>query len=399
MKLNLKDGKQFVIVCATDLSIGSSVPKEIMVAPYGHWKGFRGDDGTPIEFEVTPELADKMVAYHKKLKERFPSRDLVIDYEHQTQEDTQAPAAGWMLSDVFKKEDGVYARVKEWTKKAADYLLNKEYRYGSPVLIFNGFDKETNERVPLRLKNLALTNEPFLDNYKPIVAKDDEASTVIYLTDSTKPHNGGTTMLEQVLKLLGLDPNATIEAVQAAIDKLKSSATTVAAKYTTAMKELGLKEDASVDDVKVFALKHTTILAELGLKATDTIDQIKTAIVAAKDNGSKQVDLKDYVKRTEHETLVLQLKTRDVNDAVLAAMKSGKIAKASEAGFRELALTDLKKFNDLMATIPDYSAVPLLEIETKDVKGKPADAAADPATVEIAAKAGVSSEDIKKYGK
>jgi len=206
-------------------------------------------------------------------------------------------------------------------------------------------------------------------------------------------------MLEQVLKLLGLDPNATIEAVQAAIDKLKSSATTVAAKYTTAMKELGLKEDASVDDVKVFALKHTTILAELGLKATDTIDQIKTAIVAAKDNGSKQVDLKDYVKRTEHETLVLQLKTRDVNDAVLAAMKSGKIAKASEAGFRELALTDLKKFNDLMATIPDYSAVPLLEIETKDVKGKPADAAADPATVEIAAKAGVSSEDIKKYGK
>ena len=204
MKSDLKAKEQFVIVRATDLSVGGSLPKEIMVAPYGHWKGFRGDNGTPIEFEVTPELADQMVAYHQKLKERFPSRDLVVDYEHQTQEDVQAPAAGWLFSNVFKKEDGVYATVKEWTKKAADYLLTKEYRYGSPVLIYNGFDKETNERVPLRLKNLALTNEPFLDNYKPIVAKDTESSIVIYLTDSTKQHNGGTTMLESILKLLGL---------------------------------------------------------------------------------------------------------------------------------------------------------------------------------------------------
>ena len=398
MKLSLKEKEQYLIVRATDLSTLSGVPKEIMVAPYGHWKGFRGADGATIEFEITPELADMMVAYHKKLKERFPLRDLVIDYEHQTQDDTQAPAAGWMFSDVFKKEDGVYAIVKEWTKKAADYLLNKEYRYGSPVLIYNGFDKETNEKVPLRLKNLALTNEPFLDNYKPIVAKDAEPSIVIYLTDSTKPHNGGTTMLESILKLLGLAADATLDQVQSAIDKLRNSATTVAAKYTAAMKELGLKDDASVDDVKVFALKHSTLLTELGLKATDTVDQIKTAIIAAKDPGSKQVDLKDYVKRSEHETLVLQLKTRDVNDAVSAAMSKGKIAKASESGFRELALADLKKFNDLMATIPDYSAVPLKEIEAKDIK-KGIDAAADPNVIDIAGKAGVTSDEIKRFGK
>ena len=165
------------------------------------------------------------------------------------------------------------------------------------------------------------------------------------------------------------------------------------------MKELGLKEDASADDVKVFALKHTTILTELGLEATDTVDQIKTAIVAAKDNGSKAVDLKDYVKRSELETVTLQLKTRDVDDALRAAMGNGKIAKASEAGFREIALKDLKQFNDLMATIPDFSAVPLQEIEAKNITKKPEDAAADPNVVEIAAKAGVSVDDIKKHGK
>jgi hypothetical protein len=205
-------------------------------------------------------------------------------------------------------------------------------------------------------------------------------------------------MLESILKLLGLAADATLDQVQSAIDKLKTSATTVAAKYTVAMKELGLKDDASVDDVKVFALKHTTILAELGLKATDTVDQIKTAIVAAKDNGSKQFDLKDYVKKSDFQTLELQLKMRDVNDSIVLAMSKGKIAKASETGFRELALADLKKFNDLMATIPDYSAVPLMEIKAKDIK-KGIDAAADPNVLEIAEKAGVTSDEIKKFGK
>jgi phage I-like protein len=401
MKSNLKNSEQYVIVRATDLSAVNGVPMEIMVAPYGKWKGYQAPDGTKIEFEITPELCDGLIAYHRSLKERFPLRDLVIDYEHQTENDVEAPAAGFMFSDVFKKADGVYARVKQWTKRAEEYLLNGEYRYASPVLIFNGFDKETGEKVPLRLKNLALTNEPFLDNYKPISAKDGGTPTLIYLTDSPQLINGGNTMLQEIMKLLGLDANATIDAVKAKLDEWKKAATdaasTVAAKYTSAMKELGLKDDASVEDVRAFALKHTTILTELGLKASDTVDHIKSVIVTAKGSGTQQVDLKEYVKKSDFETLQLQMKTRDVNEAISAAVQKGKIAPASVEEFKKIALRDLTQFNDLMAKVPDYTAVPLQEIIAKNVTSA-ASKEPDANTIEVAGKAGVSAEDIKKFG-
>lgn len=400
MKSHLKNSEQYIVVRATDLSMVNGVPMEIMVAPYGKWKGYQAADGTKIEFEITPELVDELVAYHQALKERFPLRDLVIDYEHQTENDMEAPAAGFMFSDVFKKADGVYARVKQWTKRAEEYLLNGEYRYASPVLIFNGYDKETGEKVPLRLKNLALTNEPFLDNYKPISAKDGGTPTLIYLTDSPKPINGGTTMLEMILKMLGLDANATSEAVHAKINEMKNAATsavsTVAAKYTSAMQELGLKDDASVEDVKTFALKHTTILQELGVKAADTVEHIKEVIVAAKGGSAQQVDLKEYVKKSEFHVLELQLKVRDVDNAVRVAIMKGKISSATQDDYKEQAMNDLKKFNDLMAKIPDYSAVPLQEIIAKDVK--PHSTAADQNTLDVAEMAGVSKADVEKYG-
>jgi phage I-like protein len=395
MKLDPK--QSFTIIRANDLGAIATVPTEIMVAPYGKWKGYKADDGSKIEFEVTPELGDQAIAYHRSLKERFPQRDLVIDYEHQSEIDVQAPAAGWMFSDIFKKDDGIYARVKNWTKKASEYLLNGEYRYASPVLLFNGVDKETDERVPLRVKSLALTNNPFMDNYKPITAKDNAATTVIYLTEPQKPINGGNTMLEQILKLLGLDPTATIDAVKAKLDEWKNAATTVAAKYKSAMTELGLKDDAPVEDVKALALKHNTILQELGVKATDTVDHIKQVIVAAKDKTTQQLDLKDYVKKTDFEAVQLQLKERDVNDAITLAVGRGKIAPASIDEFKKIALKDVKQFNDLMAKIPDYSAVPLQAIVAKDVT--PHSSVLDETTLAVAAKAGVSKADIEKYGK
>ena len=42
--------------------------------------------------------------------------DLVIDYEHQTLQDIQAPAGGW-IKDIYKGEDALIAKV-EWTQKS-----------------------------------------------------------------------------------------------------------------------------------------------------------------------------------------------------------------------------------------------------------------------------------------
>ena len=97
-------------------------PEYIRVLPLGYVSSEKGD------FIVDAESFDMMKTYmeHRAI-------DIVIDYEHQTLRDMQAPAGGW-IKNLFLKNDGIFAKV-EWTQKAKEYLKNKEYRYLSPVVL------------------------------------------------------------------------------------------------------------------------------------------------------------------------------------------------------------------------------------------------------------------------
>lgn len=126
-------------------------PKEVKLFPLGLVKSQKGDFLVDLQ------------AYHSIL-EHFQSHnvDIPIDYEHQTLEGVQAPAAGWVKS-LNLKEDGVYAAV-EWTEKATEYLKNREYRYLSPVVGINLSDR----RARL-LHSIALTNTPAIDGMAAVV--------------------------------------------------------------------------------------------------------------------------------------------------------------------------------------------------------------------------------------
>lgn len=100
--------------------------------------------GAPTEFQLLPwgkiEISgdEPVYLYDQEaaaLIEEFKKRgnDMVIDYEHQTMQDVQAPAAGWIKRLVWKGTEGLWA-VVEWTAKAEEYLKNREYRYFSPVI-------------------------------------------------------------------------------------------------------------------------------------------------------------------------------------------------------------------------------------------------------------------------
>ncbi|MCP3662581.1 MAG: hypothetical protein GY696_08820, partial [Gammaproteobacteria bacterium] len=58
--------------------------------------------------------------------------ELVFDYEHQTLDGVEAPAAGWVTQLSYDDEKGIIAHV-DWTEKAQQYIANREYRYFSPV--------------------------------------------------------------------------------------------------------------------------------------------------------------------------------------------------------------------------------------------------------------------------
>ncbi|MDI6855075.1 MAG: phage protease [Deltaproteobacteria bacterium] len=131
------------------------VPEWIKLLPLGEVA--LGDGREP--FCVDREALDAMTRH-------FEARglDLVIDYEHQTLSGGKAPAAGW-IRELAAREDGLWARV-EWTETARRHLMDREYRYFSPVLRL-----EEKTRRPMALLHAALTNTPAINGLEPLVGK------------------------------------------------------------------------------------------------------------------------------------------------------------------------------------------------------------------------------------
>lgn len=140
------------------MSMRKILPEWILLLPVGQVELL----DRPEPLQVDPDSLAKMVT-------AFRSRgvDLVIDYEHQSLQGRQAPAAGW-IKDLEDRGDGLWARV-EWTAQAREYLRNREYRYFSPVL---QLDPET--RKPLALMQVGLTNVPAIKRLPPLRSYIDE---------------------------------------------------------------------------------------------------------------------------------------------------------------------------------------------------------------------------------
>lgn len=100
----------------------------------------------------------------RRAVDHFEARghDMVIDYEHQSEQGQVSPAAGW-VKKLQSAADGLWAAV-EWTKRAADFISNREYRYISPVIYF-----DSAARLCF-LSSLAITNQPATLNPEPLVA-------------------------------------------------------------------------------------------------------------------------------------------------------------------------------------------------------------------------------------
>ena len=167
-------------------------PEVIKLLPLGHVRSEKGD------FEVDQESFDLM-------RRRFLERglDLVIDYEHQTLKDVQAPAAGW-VKDLILQEDAIAAKV-EWTPRAKEYLKNREYRYLSPVVLVRRSDNKA-----VVMHSGALTNTPAIDHMFAVVNKGSDGEK-----------EGGTgmeTLLKKLAALLGLPEEASEEDVLKAFE-------------------------------------------------------------------------------------------------------------------------------------------------------------------------------------
>lgn len=139
--------------------------------------------------------ADVMAAYAAKGLDKVQ-----IDYEHQSVQpppaggDARKPAAGWFKPEIRNGE--LWAVDLAWTETAARMLAPDkgapEYRYYSPILFF---DKES--RRVTRIKNLALTNDPAMDEIDSLAA----ASALPNAKETPMPCENCTTLAAQMKDL------------------------------------------------------------------------------------------------------------------------------------------------------------------------------------------------------
>lgn len=345
-----------LIACAGEGIELSGVPTEIKILPLGRVHSQKGD------FNVDEESFELI---RKQFKDR--KLDLVIDYEHQTLSDVQAPAGGW-IKELYKGEDAIIAKV-EWTAKAVEYLKNKEYRYLSPVVLVRKRDQKATA-----IHSVALTNTPAIDGMFALVNSLD-------IEDISE---GGNIMdLKELAKALGLPETATEEEIKKAVED--------AAKAAEKLKEMEEKkpEDKTGEGGKpqevAEVVANSTILSMLGLKEGAKTEDVAASIMA----------LKTGTPDTQAELLALKqrMQERDADEEVQKALKAGKITAAQTGWAKSYALKDMDGFKGFVEKAP--VVVPPGKLELKDAPAAPG---SDEVDVAILKNMGVSMEDVKKYG-
>lgn len=341
-----------LIACAGEGVEVSGVPEEIKILPFGRVHSQKGD------FTVDDESFELI---QKQFRDR--KLDLVIDYEHQTLSDVQAPAGGW-IKDITRGDDAIIAKV-EWTARARDYLKNREYRYLSPVVMVRKRDQRATS-----IHSVALTNTPAIDGMFAVVNS----------LDIEDIDEGGTVMdLKELAKALGLPETATEEEVKKAVEE--------AVKAAAKAKEDGNKDEGGEGDASgMEVVANSTILKLLDLKEDAKTEDVAASIMALKAGGSDVT--------AEILALKQKMEQREADDAVALALKEGKITAAQADWAKEYALKDMDGFKKF--TEKAVAVVPQGRMALKDA---PAAQGSDDVDMAILKNCGISAEDVKKYGR
>lgn len=141
---------------------------------------------------------------------------LLVDQEHFSYEPSRSSEAFGWIKEVQVRDTGLWGRV-EWTDLGQAALANKRYKFISPVWMPGDVERLGERRIrPQRLDSAGLTNNPNLRGMIPLVnrAGEDQATAA---TNTPKP-------MKSVASALGLAPEASEEAILAAVQALTNRA-------------------------------------------------------------------------------------------------------------------------------------------------------------------------------
>ena len=325
--LNSMAEKAECIALNFELKMTDEPPSELMLIPPG--ENIEGRDGRAWHNTSPQGIVDHFTARRV---------DLPFDVEHATElkapQGDPAPAAAWIKGLEVREGGAVYGRI-EWTPKGRDMVMNREYRYYSPVFIY--------EKSTLNIRGLTsvgLTNKPNL-----------------FVTALNHEHNSKE------------DPTMDLKQLNAA---------------------LGLPETATL----AMALNHVTKMQgdlATALNRSETPDLAKfvpkaqfDAVVATATNAQKELK----------ELKIVELET-GINSEIDAALKAGKIVPANKDYFAAMCRQEggLAQFREFVKASPVIAADTALDnVKLPGTDGK----ALNSSQKEVCAAMGLTEEEYLK---
>ncbi|HAF44701.1 MAG TPA: hypothetical protein DCK83_07120 [Gallionellaceae bacterium] len=318
-------------------SVAMNAAGEIQLTPAGV---FRGNDGRPKDaphWVMDAQAAQDVIAFCSARQNEF-----VIDYEHQTllaeKNGQPAPAAGWFSGAALRWEEGVGLFVKSrWTSRAQEFISNDEYKYISPVILY--------EKVTGRIKGIisaALTNTACIDGMDEVLSR---AAASFMLDESTSKENGMDELLEQLRWFFNMPTLATAEDILAELKKAVDKIKTAAPEATAAA---GFRVDNLVASLgtEVAALKSASP-DPAKFVPVDTMQALQTELAALRS------------EKTE----------REVGEVVTAALSSGKLLPPQEKWARDLGMKDLDALNGYVESAQGVAALTSTQTKGKQPQG------------------------------
>jgi phage I-like protein len=334
------------------------VPEMIQLCPLGEWT-----DHPSGKFKVTKADVAKIIEGFEQ-----EENDIVIDYEHQTLNGTEAPAGGWIKELVNKGDEGLWGKV-EWTKRGKGYLEGKEYKYLSPVLLSSYRDDEGWAR-PSVLHSAALTNKPFIDGMEPIINKFNFTMKEEEEMDK-----------KQLIQMLGLKEGASEEEIMTALSQLKAS-------------EAGQGREEGEGDEGGEQTEETQIANSKLLEALDLKDGASQSEVIATIHALKQSNVSG-VNAQEFFALKKEIAEQKRDELVKIALSQGKITPAQKEWAEKYALDDPKGFKVFINKAPQV--VPVGDKGDDFEYTKASKGQLDEVQTIINKQLGVDEEIFKKY--
>lgn len=293
-------------------SVMMNADGEIQLTPAGSFRGIDGRPKDAASWVMDAKSAAEVIAACSARQ-----NDFVIDYEHQTllsQENGQpAPAAGWFSGAALRwsEGEGLFVKVR-WTANAQAFIDSEEYKYISPVILY--------EKGTGRIKGIhsaALTNYACIDGMDDVLSR---AAASFLLTETT-PKETITMDLDELLNQL---------------------------RWMLNLPALATPEDIATELQKALALikaGNATETAAANFSITGLVDAKNMQIAALKGSAPNPAEFVSVSVMTSLQNEVAALRgeqaAREVDGIVMAALNAGKILPAQEAWARELGKSNL----------------------------------------------------------